>query len=250
MAPRGDVVRSLKDLTRRRLPAVVTLRRQLHLARLTSRHGGDGHQSLFAHYYRENVWHDEHSRSGPGSTMEQTAEIRRQLPVIFDELAICSVVDAPCGDFNWISHVVDELTSYVGCDIVDELVDELAQRHARAGVRFQRLNIVEDVPPVADAIVSRDSLVHFSFADALSALDRFKASGSRYLITTTFTDRRRNSDIRTGSWRPLNLERPPFDFPPPLRLINEHCTEDQGRWGDKALGVWLLADLPLGHRGV
>ena len=36
----------------------------------------------------------------------------------------------------------------------------------------------------------------------------------------------------------------PFNFPPPLRLVNENCTEGDGAYGDKCLGLWRLADLP------
>jgi len=48
----------------------------------------------------------------------------------------------------------------------------------------------------------------------------------------------------TGDWRLLNLQRPPFNFPPPLRLMNERCTESRGAFGDKSLGLWLVGQLP------
>jgi len=56
---------------------------------------------------------------------------------------------------------------------------------------------------------------------------------------------RANAEAATGDWRPLNLERPPFNLPPPLVLVNEQCTEAQGRYADKSLGVWRLGDLAL-----
>jgi hypothetical protein len=69
-------------------------------------------------------------------------------------------------------------------------------------------------------------------------------SGSAFLLTTTFPGVRVNEKLNQKvRWRPLNLTRPPFDFPPPLRVLNEGCTEDQGRWADKSLGLWRLADL-------
>ena len=62
-------------------------------------------------------------------------------------------------------------------------------------------------------------------------------------MTTTFTSRDKNVDIPTGLWRPLNLQRPPFSFPPPIRLINERCEEGDGLWADKCLGVWDVKNL-------
>jgi hypothetical protein len=93
-------------------------------------------------------------------------------------------------------------------------------------------------------IFSRDMTVHLSNRDALAAFRNFKRSKSEYLLTTTFTATETNEDILTGEWRPMNLQRPPFNFPDPLRLINEHCTEDGGKYTDKSLGLWRLKDLP------
>ncbi|MGH8131321.1 MAG: hypothetical protein ACRES3_10755 [Steroidobacteraceae bacterium] len=55
--------------------------------------------------------------------------------------------------------------------------------------------------------------------------------------------RARNERIVAGEWRPLNLQPPPFGLPPPLRLINENCTEGNGAYRDKALGLWDLTTL-------
>jgi hypothetical protein len=64
------------------------------------------------------------------------------------------------------------------------------------------------------------------------------------LLTTTFPAAADNEDIVTGDWRVLNLECSPFDFPPPMELLNEGCTEAGGRFADKSLGLWRIADLP------
>jgi hypothetical protein len=53
-----------------------------------------------------------------------------------------------------------------------------------------------------------------------------------------------NAEIRTGGWRPLNLQAAPFGFPPPEWSIDERCEADEGRYRDKRLGVWRLAALP------
>lgn len=42
----------------------------------------------------------------------------------------------------------------------------------------------------------------------------------------------------------INLERAPFGFPPPLELVNEGCTEGDGRFADKSLALWRIAELP------
>ena len=94
--------------------------------------------------------------------------------------------------------------------------------------------------PTGDLILCRDCLVHFSLSDIHSALNNFKASQSRYLLTTTFTNLTFNQEIRTGSWRPLNLEIEPFNFPKPILVINENCTEGEMNYTDKSLALWDL----------
>jgi hypothetical protein len=106
--------------------------------------------------------------------------------------------------------------------------------------------VAKDSLPAVDMVFCRDLLVHLSYADAFAALRNLRASGSTYLFTTTFTRRSRNFDIpTTGEWRPLNLQLAPFGFSEPLTLINEKCTEGDGSWSDKGLGLWRISDLNI-----
>lgn len=91
----------------------------------------------------------------------------------------------------------------------------------------------------------RDCLVHFSRDDIYAAIRNFKKSKSRYLLATTFTGLREYVEISTGEWRPLNLQLAPFNFPPPIRLIDEKCIHSGGIYTDKNLGLWELAALNL-----
>ena len=77
----------------------------------------------------------------------------------------------------------------------------------------------------------------------LSAIRNFHKSGTKYLLTTTFTGIKENTDIVSGRVRPINLQKPPFNFPMPILLINEHCTEEVGRFADKSLGLWEIVDI-------
>lgn len=107
------------------------------------------------------------------------------------------------------------------------------------------MDISKDGLPKADMILCRDCLVHFSFEDILSAIRNFKRSGSQYILTTTFSERLSNIDINTGGWRTLNLQLPPFNFPRPIKLINEKCDEAGGIYLDKSLGLWRLEDIAI-----
>jgi hypothetical protein len=198
------------------------------------------HEQLFAanvSLYRQQRLE---SLSGPGSTSEQTRQLRERLPLLLEGLGVRSLLDAPCGDFNWMQHVRLGVDEYIGADLLDELVADNAVRHAAPQRRFVRADVTRDALPRADAILCRDLLTHLSFAEIFAALENFRRSGARYLLTTTFTALRPNRDTENGEWRTLNLTLPPFDLPQPAILINERCTEAGGAFGDKCLGLWHL----------
>ena len=86
--------------------------------------------------------------------------------------------------------------------------------------------------------------MHLNFADVKKVLNNFKRSGSRYLLTTTFPGHNVNRDlVGKDIWRTLNLQVAPFNLPAPLRLINEMCSEGNGAYVDKSLGLWRLSDI-------
>jgi hypothetical protein len=199
-------------------------------------------EKVFTDIYYKNIWESD-SRSGPGSELTQTKELIVKLPGIFDALEIKSLLDAPCGDFNWMNHIPLEGINYIGGDIVVEIIKNNNRLFAKENIIFQNLDIIRDSLPNVDLILVRDCLVHFSYRDIQKTIKNIKKSGMKYLATTTFTNRNRNFDIPTGEWRLLNLLEPPFNFPEPKFLLNEKCTEGNGQFSDKSLGVWLVSDL-------
>lgn len=202
--------------------------------------GRSDHRAIFTRIYRTNEWGDAESVSGRGSTRARGADFSGDLLDLLRRLDTRVLLDAPCGDFNWIGEVADGVEQYVGVDVVPELIAQNIQRHQRDGRSFLLADLTRDPLPRADVILCRDCLVHFSFADIRRALENFRRSGATYLLTTSYVDYEKNIDIRTGGWRQLNLQRPPFDFPPPLELVDECCTHSDGIYRDKRLALWAL----------
>jgi hypothetical protein len=194
-----------------------------------------GLRAVFTGIYRRGEWRcGGDSRSGLGSTMERTGVIRAELPRILAELGIDSLLDAGCGDLGWLITVELPLREYVGVDVVGELIEAHRRAHGGAGRRFALADITRDPLPRCDAILCRDALIHLSNRDVARALRNFRASGARWLLATTHAGVEVNIDIRSGSFRLVNLERPPFALPAPrLRIIENPTTM-------KCLGVWEL----------
>ena len=199
---------------------------------------------VFLDIYSNNAWGGAESRSGSGSSLEQTKTIREQLPNIISNLGVKSFLDLPCGDFYWMRQVPLEVDAYIGADIIEQLIERNRALHTTKIRRFTVLDIMKDQLPTTDLIFSRDCLVHFSFRDIFRTIRNIKRSNSKYLLTTTFTALDENIDIATGEWRPLNLQLPPFNFPQPIVVINENCTEVDGRYPDKSLCLWEIANIP------
>lgn len=206
------------------------------------------HRAVFGGIFRRNEWGDAESVSGPGSTRARGADFTAELVALLRELEARTLLDAPCGDFNWIAEAADAVERYVGVDVVPELVERNLRLHGGPRRSFAVADISRDALPAADVVLCRDCLVHFSARDVWATLANFRRSGSRYLLTTTFVARGANADIRTGSWHPLDLEAAPFRFPPPVALVDERCTHTGGIFRDKRLALWELASLPPGPR--
>ncbi len=203
-------------------------------------------QDKFALIYSKNIFGGKESRSGGGSDMGQTAEIRRLLPGLIQEFHVQTFLDAPCGDLFWMRVTPLGVNKYIGVDIVEELVEKNRHELGDEAHEFLCRNLAQDELPCVDMIFCRDCLVHLNYADVKKVLLNFKRSGSRYLLTSTFSGRDKNVDlVGKDIWRTLNLQAEPFNFPPPLQLINEKCTEGNGCFTDKSLGLWRLSDIEV-----
>lgn len=232
-------VRQFIRLLKSRFPGLVqTVKKTLHQIR------GEDERRRFTYIYSTNAWGGAESRSGTGSSLMQTAAIRAMIPVVFADLNIRTLLDIPCGDYSWMKEMNLPVEQYVGADIVSELIKRNAVTYGGAGKLFVVCDVTKDPLPPADCILCRDCLGHLSFQHIFRALKNIQRSKCTYFLTTTFPNRTRNWDIESGDWRPINLTIAPFNFPPPLKLINECCTEDGGIWSDKSLGLWKITDLP------
>lgn len=198
----------------------------------------------FRHALRTNHWAGTESSSGPGSGLEQTAALRTALPRLFRQLGVATLLDLPCGDWRWLATLDLGGLQYTGGDLLEELVEQNRRLHGGPNRTFVQLDLTTSSLPAADLLLCRDCLVHLSCRDIDKAFRNIRRSNITYLLTTTFPAEVANADIVTGDWRPLNLQAAPFSLPAPMELINEGCTEGNGAFSDKSLGLWRIRDLP------
>lgn len=232
---------TIKEKIRARFPALVSFRNRIYNYLAHFRFRGKSPDEVFETIYKENHWQDKESISGTGSNEKSTVEVVRIVNQVLGERNIKTLLDIPCGDFNWMKKVKLSGIDYLGGEIIQSLIEQNSRKFSTASISFQKLNLVTSPLPSVDLILIRDCLVHFSYADIHKAISNIKKSGSKYLLTTTFPDHK-NYNIITGDWRPINLELSPFDLPPSLAIYNENCEEDS-RYKDKSLALWKISDL-------
>ncbi|HWS54987.1 MAG TPA: class I SAM-dependent methyltransferase [Pyrinomonadaceae bacterium] len=237
-------VERTKAFIRETFPAGVFVYRRLREARRALHERVAGAGLVFSDIYRKNLWADPESVSGRGSTLARTEAIRRALPGLLAGVGARSLLDAPCGDFNWMRHVELGGVEYTGADVVPELIARNREAHGGPGRTFIVADVTRDRLPKVDVILCRDCFIHLSFRDINAALANFKRSGSRFLLATTHAGVAENEDIRTGGWRSVNLQSPPFNLPQPRQLL----VEDAGL--GKCLGLWSLEELEARRAGV
>src|ERR1700710_218255 len=84
----------------------------------------DKNSEVFTNIHDTNHWRSNDTISGPGSELAETEDIRLLLPPLIERLGVGTLLDAPCGDFYWMSKIDLGLCNYVGAEVVPKLVEE------------------------------------------------------------------------------------------------------------------------------
>lgn len=165
-------------------------------------------EEVFGEIYAKNVWAkpvgEARFSSGPGSAPEVT---RGYEDFVIGHLTrhpeIERLVDIGCGDFQVASRILARAPrpiTYVGCDIVGDVVAYNQAHHARPGVSFMQLDVTRNAPPPGDLVTVREVFQHLSNAAILSALANLRGRFRHAIVTESqpvATDRP-NLDIASG----------------------------------------------------
>jgi SAM-dependent methyltransferase len=186
------------------------------------------------------VYHHAESLSGAASTLAETARLRAALPGLIASLRVESLLDIPCGDFHWMQEVPFS-GSYVGADIVPEMVERNRLLYGSERRRFAVLDATSDRLPQVDLVLCRDLFVHLGNRDVAAVLRNIAASGARWLLTNHFQEREENPDIESGDFRAINLCRAPFHLSAPEVVVLEESALDGGLYRDRAMALWPVS---------
>ena len=173
-------------------------------------------EERFLYILKTNKWGDKESLSGTGSNLKSTKNLIEKLPLLINKFKIYTLFDAPCGDFNWMKHLLKKVNvEYLGSDIVEEIINLNIQKYKSDKINFKKINIINDKLPNADLMICRDCLFHFSYDDIFSFLKNFVNSKIKFLlVTSNLNDQNKflNKDIITGDFTTIDLFSEPFNF--------------------------------------
>ena len=175
----------------------------------------------FTKIYLLNSWGCNKNRSGPGSTLKNTKNLRKKLPLLCKKFNIESILDVPCGDFNWMKNFLIKKNNieYMGGDIVKEIITSNNKLYKKKNISFKQIDILEDKLPKYDLMICRACLMHFSNEDIFKSFINFSNSSIKYLLTTSHLENKKgkfknikNKDTITVEFRTLDLFSEPFNL--------------------------------------
>jgi SAM-dependent methyltransferase len=213
------------------------------------------YKDIFSNIYDNYGFGSLESRSGPGSTLDETKKLRESIKKIIKDKNIKSVVDIPCGDFNWMKEIVFNFESYIGGDIVKKAIEENNERYSNSRIKFIEFDIVNDEIPNGDLLIVRDIIGHFPIDDGIKILKNILNSKCKYLLSTTWAKKigndwfpcekndvhRENEGVDYGRFYPVNLMSNPFNLPNAEIYLEEDVMVDNFENGNrKTLALWDL----------
>lgn len=200
-----------------------------------------GNELEKAFYWGQWSSRNNESVSGQGSTLFYTETLRKALPMVLRGLKVKRLLDAPCGDFNWMRHVDLDAIQYMGLDIVEKVVEHNQTNYTSPSHTFAQADITKDRLPDADLMLCRDCLMHLPYKYCWDFLENFADSRISYLLTTTHANPRNQDIERAGGFHLLNLRMPPFAFPDSPVLLHDWIRG--ARWPERYLGLWPREDV-------
>ena len=194
-------------------------------------------KNAFRHIYLSNHWQNyfkldlQKSRSGPGSNLNYTSDMSRELEKFFAEKNIKTILDIGCGDFIWMNLLLNKYYNYdkyLGLDIVDELIKNNNLKYSNDKISFKTFDLVKDeIPKGFDIILIRDVFIHLKNEQIVNFLNLLKNLDIKFFGVTSTPSLKKNNELKAvGRYRDINIEIEPFNLKDFLHKIDEKNNND------------------------
>lgn len=221
VSSRNTVSSRARSAIKRLVPGWLLRLRRLWRGRAIERRFGKlSRAEVFSKIYSEGMWG---VGSGSGSQDEFALPYADFVIAFARQQGIRSIVDIGCGDLRVGKKLIAAGFTYIGVDIVSDLIESHKRDFARPGVTFVCMDATEAVPPGADLCLIRQVLQHLSNSEIAQLLSNCKQY--RWILVTEHLpieeaavpnlDKPHGPGIRL-SRTPRSgvfLEHPPFSLP-------------------------------------
>ena len=163
---------------------------------------------------------------GPGSTLWYTRPIRHVFIEFLKKHNINSMLDAPCGDYQWMSLIkFPKEFDYIGVDLHEAMI---LRNNNVYGNKFIQLDITEDQLPSKDLIFVRDCLFHLTDDMKRKFFSNLLKTDFKFLLTSNHPRCNVNvpNIINGETFAEINLNISPWNFPTPLDTIVDYNESD------------------------
>lgn len=202
---------------------MAALKEQREKARIGKREDRDVSE-IFGEIYRDGLWGGQQGEfySGEGSDDAVTAGYVAVVRKYIEDHDIRSIVDLGCGDFRVGRQLLRPGVSYVGVDLVPELIESHQKRFGGETVRFTVADIIQDPLPEGELYLVRQVLQHLSNDQIGRALDKLRHKphvviAEHHPAASRFKEYNRDKPpgqaIRVPFGSGVYLDKPPFSFP-------------------------------------
>jgi SAM-dependent methyltransferase len=167
-------------------------------------------EDIFTEIYKRNKWR---FGSGAGSLKRVCTEYVKYLNEFIGTHDIKSVLDVGCGDWQFSEDINWGDVEYLGIDVVDYLMGDVAKKYETDKIKFHSGDIHSIKFDHYDVILIKEVMIHLPNEEIKKMLQ--KVSGRcKYLIITNPVSNSPNCniDIKTGSFRPVDITEKPFNL--------------------------------------
>ncbi len=151
--------------------------------------------------------------SGPGSLLKNTDNLIKHFPEFIKKYSIKSIIDIPCGDFNYMKEINLDNIEYTGYDISINAIKRCL-KFKKNNINFSVLDATVEQLKYADLIICKDLLLHLSFDHINLILDNIVKSNCKYFAVSRYNNGNViNVDQISGLHnRCIEITKEPFNF--------------------------------------
>ena len=200
-------------------------------------------REVFGRIYKTDEWE---GGSGQGSRVGATERYRAVLETVVGAVDVRSVVDVGCGDWQFSQLVDWSGVSYLGLDVVPDVIDRNRSRFGGHEVEFELRDVVNQPLPAGDLLICKDVLQHWP-NDAIGNFLETTRGRYRYMLLTNdiwsahCPAELLNTDVPVGGWRTMDLELSPFGVRPAWQVDLDIL----GEWTKRVLLLVRPSSRPL-----